>query len=181
MTRAFIRCATLAFAASGLAPTVITTASLLHRRQSVPLGGTALAVAVVLGATWRFHLVLRRFEPALDDDTREQAAWLDTLPVRYVDVAIVGAAGLSLLLELSVIRWQGTVFEFFAFYKNFGLLACFVGLGLGYALAQRDRILLALVVPLLVWQFGLLIGLRFGRSAGQMPPCRYDVAILLPS
>jgi len=54
---------------------------------------------------------------------------------------------LSLFLELAVIRWQGTVFEFFAFYKNFGLLACFAGLGLGYALASRDRIYLALAIP----------------------------------
>jgi hypothetical protein len=35
------------------------------------------------------------------------------------------------------------VFEFFAFYKNFSLLCCFAGLGLGYSLASRDRIPLA--------------------------------------
>ncbi len=168
MTRAFLRCSTIAVAASGLAPTVITVASLLHRRQSVPLGSTAITVAVVLGATWLFHLLLRRFEPALDTNARDQAAFLDALPLPYLDLAIAGAAGLSLFLELAVIRWQGTVFEFFSFYKNFGLLACFAGLGLGYALATRDRICLALVVPLLAWQFGVLIGLRFGLEPWQL-------------
>ena len=143
MTRAFLRCTIIAFAASALAPTVFTAASLLHRRQTVPLGSTLVAVAVVLGASWLFYLLLRRFEPAVDANARDQVAFLDTLPLRYVDLAIAGAAGLSLFLELAVIRWQGTVFEFFAFYKNFGLLACFAGLGLGYALASRDRIYLA--------------------------------------
>ena len=44
--------------------------------------------------------------------------------------------GLSLFLELAVIRWHGSEWEMFAFYKNFSLLACFLGLGLGYALAR---------------------------------------------
>ena len=168
MTRAFLRCTIIAFAASALAPTVFTAASLLHRRQTVPLGSTLVAVAVVVGASWLFYLLLRRFEAAVDANARDQVAFLDTLPLRYVDLAIAGAAGLSLFLELAVIRWQGTVFEFFAFYKNFGLLACFAGLGLGYALASRDRIYLALAIPLLVWQFGLLIGLRFGLEPWQL-------------
>jgi spermidine synthase len=89
-----------------------------------------------------------------------------------VDVAIVGAAAVSLFLELAVIRWQGTVFEFFAFYKNFGLLSCFAGLGLGYALADRDRIPLALVIPLLGWQLALMIGLRFGMAPDRLKTLR---------
>ena len=47
---------------------------------------------------------------------------------------------------------MGTEWETFAFYKNFGLLACFLGLGLGYALAGRARIPGVLVLPLL-WPF----------------------------
>ena len=168
VTRAFLRCTIIAFAASGLAPTVFTVASLLHRRQTIPLGSTAVAVAVVLGATWLFYLLVRRFESLVDANARDQAAFLDTLPLRYLDLAIAGAAGLSLFLELAVIRWQASVFEFFAFYKNFGLLACFAGLGLGYALANRDRIYLALVIPLLAGQFGILIGLRFGLEPWQL-------------
>ena len=90
----------------------------------------------------------------------------------YVGVAIVGAAALSLFLELAVIRWQSTVFEFFAFYKNVSLLSCFAGLGLGYALADRRRISLGMVIPLLGWQFGLLFALRFGMNEGQLQSLR---------
>ena len=64
-----------------------------------------------------------------------------------------------------MIRWQATVFELFAFYKNFSLLACFAGLGLGYALGSRKLIPLFLTVPLLFWQFLLLLGLRYGLVA----------------
>ncbi|MBU0717023.1 MAG: hypothetical protein KJ749_02145, partial [Planctomycetes bacterium] len=48
----------------------------------------------------------------------------------------------------------------FSFYKNLGLLACFVGLGLGYALSSRERIPMLLVIPLLGWQMGLFIALK---------------------
>ena len=58
-----------------------------------------------------------------------QAQFLDTLNPRYVDVAIVFSAALSLFLELALIRWQSSVLQFLAFYKNFSLLACFAGLG----------------------------------------------------
>jgi len=104
----------------------------------------------------------RRVARALDGAFARQAEWLDTLPERWVDLAIVAAAAVSLFLELAVIRWQGTVFEFFAFYKNFSLLCCFAGLGLGYALAGRDRVPLAAVIPLLGWQFLALLAMRHG-------------------
>ena len=55
-----------------------------------------------------------------------------------VDLAIAISAALSLFLELALIRWQSSVLEFLAFYKNFSLLACFAGLGLGYALADAE-------------------------------------------
>ena len=54
------------------------------------------------------------------------------------------------------------MFEVFAFYKNFGLLACFLGLGLGYALSGRQQIPLLLAVPLLAWQMVLFAVSRYG-------------------
>jgi hypothetical protein len=82
----------------------------------------ALAVCLACALTWAFHYLLKKAEPLLDAHFRDQANNLDNLAPRFVDVAIVGSAALSLFLELAVIRWQGTVFEFFAFYKNFGAL-----------------------------------------------------------
>jgi SAM-dependent methyltransferase len=105
---------------------------------------------------------------SLDNLFARQVSFLDSLPVARLDLAIAGSAALSLFLELAVIRWQGTVFEFFAFYKNFSLLCCFAGLGLGYSLAGRDRIPLAATVPLLVWQFVFLTAFRHGLTASDL-------------
>ena len=94
--------------------------------------------------------------------------FLRSFPDRYVSLAIFGSAALSLFLELAMIRWQGTVFPFFAFYKNFSLLSCFAGLGLGYWMADRERIPLNFTIPLLAWQFALMLGMRYGMSEAQM-------------
>jgi hypothetical protein len=84
---------------------------------------------VVLLTTIGFFALLRKFAPQLHSNGREQAQFVSDVPAGYLNASIVGAAALSLLLELAVIRWQGTVFEFFAFYKNFTLL-CRAGLRL---------------------------------------------------
>src|SRR5262249_10681319 len=96
---------------------------------------TALRTAAAGAATWGLFYCLRRLEPVLDANAAAQTQFLDTLDIRRVDPAIALAAALSLFLELAMIRWQSSVLEFLAFYKNFSLLACFAGLGLGYALA----------------------------------------------
>ena len=111
------------------------------------LTGVAVAAAIAL------YYLLKKLERFLDADAVLQARFLDTLDLKYADLAIVISAALSLFLELALIRWQSTVLEFLAFYKNFSLLSCFAGLGLGYALAGKSRIPLLLVLPLLAWQF----------------------------
>jgi ABC-type transport system involved in cytochrome c biogenesis permease subunit len=62
--------------------------------------------------------------------------------------AVVLVTMLSLLLELVLIRWLASVFPVFAFYKNFTMLACFLGLGAGYAVAEKQRCAPALVLPM---------------------------------
>ena len=164
MTKPFLRLLMIAFLATCLVPLVTVDFTSLH--FGVPVTGrfVALNVGAVLGigvAALIFRLVLKKLFPYLDSNARKQVEFLDGLDTRYLNLAIFGSAAVSLLLELSIIRWQGTVFEFFAFYKNFGLLACFAGLGLGYALASLDRIPLETVIPILAWQFGLMITLRY--------------------
>jgi SAM-dependent methyltransferase len=164
MTRSFARLIVLAFLGTGLIPLVTVTCSSLNlgplsAKFLIVMGCSVLAVLL---ATFGLNRVLARFQSRLDSIANEQDDFLNTFSPRYVDLAIFGAAALSLFLELAVIRWQGTVFEFFAFYKNFSLLCCFAGLGLGYALADRRRIPLGATIPLLVWQFGMMIALRFG-------------------
>lgn len=98
----------------------------------------------------------------LDSESDKQTQFLEALPEKLIAPGILVASMLSLLFELAVIRWQGTAFEFFAFYKNFGLLSCFAGLGVGYALANRERIPLVMTVPVLAFQQLLLTALRHG-------------------
>ena len=79
-----------------------------------------LACATLIVVAALFYL-LRKIEPALDANAAAQTRFLDTLDIRYVDLAIVFSAALSLFLELALIRWQSSVMEFIAFYKNFSL------------------------------------------------------------
>src|SRR5256712_11207918 len=187
MTKAFVRLVGLAFLGAALVPVVTVTCDRRSAHDAfspgflLELGGSVLA----LSASFGFYAVLRKYQSRVDANAREQADFLSAFPSQYADLAIFGAAALSLFLELAVIRWQGTVFEFFAFYKNFSLLCCFAGLGLGYALAGSDRIPLGLAIPLLGGQFALLMRLRFGLarwlSCLTILPFREQLNMGLPS
>lgn len=169
MTRGFYRLIVLCVLCCCLAATAIIT--ITPRDAPVPAGQLFKLLMFVAGSiavTFVVALELKDVRPLVDLVAFEQANFLDRLNPKYIDVAIVSSAALSLFLELAVIRWQSTVMEFFAFYKNIGLLACFAGLGLGYALAHRGRIPLVLTLPLLAWQFGFLIFIRFGMGGAAM-------------
>jgi SAM-dependent methyltransferase len=112
--------------------------------------GTALWIGARIG----------RVRQALETFGEAQARFLDELPASQIPLAIAVSAGVSLFLELAVIRWHGTEWEVFAFYKNFSLLACFLGLGLGYALAREPRIPAVVVLPLLASEVTYLLALR---------------------
>ncbi len=171
--RAYLRLLPLALLGSGLAPLVTVIASVgIHagaRRFPIAI---AVLTLLVLAATLACNRILIALEPRIEQYACDEAAFLRSFPDRYVSLAIFGSAAVSLFLELAIIRWQGTVFEFFAFYKNFSLLACFAGLGLGYAIANSKRLPLALSVPLFVCQFALLLGMRYGMSDEQLASLR---------
>jgi SAM-dependent methyltransferase len=151
-----------------LLPVVTIVGALVESGNPVPVARAALALATVLLAVQVFRKFLARFAAPLDSDARTQVLQLDSVPDRWLDLSIAGAAALSLFLELAMIRWQASVFPFFAFYTNFSLLACFAGLGLGYALASRNRIPLLVVVPLLAWQVIVLLSLKSMLSHWQL-------------
>ena len=76
-------------------------------------------------------LASRRFllKPRVDHSTTE--------PVRDWSVWRLGVASFfTLLAELALIRWIGTEVRIFAYVKNLALLLCFLGFGLGCALAK---------------------------------------------
>lgn len=57
---------------------------------------------------------------------------------------------LSLFLEMMMIRWVSSEIRVFAYLKNFVLVACFLGFGLGCYLCRRRIHLFALIGPLLL-------------------------------
>src|SRR5258708_36349858 len=71
----------------------------------------------------------------------------------------------SLQLELVMIRWLASVFPVFSFFKNFTLLACFLGLGAGYAVAEKQPCAPALVLPMLALFVAVITLLRYDVGA----------------
>lgn len=57
---------------------------------------------------------------------------------------------LSLFLEMLMIRWVSSEISIFAYFKNFVLIACFLGFGLGCYLSKVRIRLVAAIAPLLL-------------------------------
>ncbi len=51
------------------------------------------------------------------------------------DLFLISALGL--FIELIFIRWVASEIRVFAFYKNFALIAAFLGLGIGFAVRRQ--------------------------------------------
>ncbi len=68
---------------------------------------------------------------------------------------------LGLFLELLMIRWISSEIRVFAYFKNFVLIACFLGFGLGCYLCRRRINLLAMTFPLMT--LVLLVKLPWAR------------------
>lgn len=89
------------------------------------------------------------------------AEWLEDAPARNVAIGIIAISAVSLFLELALIRWQASLFPVFALYKNFTLLACFCGLGIGYAMTHEKQLYLPLSLPMLALTTTSLSFLRY--------------------
>ena len=64
----------------------------------------------------------------------------------YGKLALLSICGLY--LELLMIRWVSSEIQIFAYFKNFVLIACFLGFGLGCYLVRQRTNLLSLLAPL---------------------------------
>ena len=105
--------------------------------------------------------------PRLGRTLGDHSDRVDALSPRYDWLWIALAAGLGLYLELVVVRFHASCFQLFAFFKNFSLLSCFLGLGIGYALGQGRPLFTPLVLPMLAVQVAALHALRF-TGLGEM-------------
>jgi spermidine synthase len=171
MVRKYLGFVTLALAGTGLAPLITILASSYLQYGAFPWSKVplfSLIALVVCALAALLHWLLLRQIVSVEGAASDQAVFLRSeLPERWVGAAIVASAALSLFLELAIIRWQATVFPFFAFYKNLSLLSCFAGLGLGYSLGRRERALLFMTLPLLCWQFIFMLGMHYGMNWAQ--------------
>jgi hypothetical protein len=91
--------------------------------------GFALAVTLLFANRFVPALRQRRGTTALAEDADGEGRWsLFTLFL---------ASALTLFAELALIRWVATEVRIFAYVKNLALLLCFLGFGLGCALARQ--------------------------------------------
>lgn len=95
----------------------------------------------------------------------EHSRSIDALPESGIAWRIALIAGVSLFLELMVIRLHASYFQLFAYFKNVSLLSCFLGLGIGYARGQRGDLATVWVLPAVSLQIVALYALRFSRLA----------------
>jgi len=153
MVRAYYRILTFTILGACLIPLIVITCSRKSFTDDPYTNQILVMPAIILACAFALaYYALRRTRGNMEVLSEQQAQFLDRLPEKWVDLAIAASACLSILLELSVIRWQSSEFTVFSFYKNFSLLACFGGLGLGYALAGRRRIPLILAIPVFAIQ-----------------------------
>ncbi|HEX4637174.1 MAG TPA: hypothetical protein VH189_13385, partial [Rhizomicrobium sp.] len=147
----------------------------------LPIG---LLAAWLVGGTPAFRIkrAIYGIDAWMNACSQEIRNWTDTASPKTVQVLVVAAAGLSLFLELLLIRWESGVFAVFALYKNFALLSCFCGLGIGYAKADDKQLTLPASLPMAVVLLGLFMSLRYGTGeAGntlfQVVPVREEASV----
>jgi len=91
--------------------------------------------------------------PGRDRETLGSLAPSDSATMaRLFAISLIG-----LFLEMLMIRWISSEIRIFAYFKNFVLIACFLGFGLGAAISKRRVHLIATAGPMLL--FALLLAL----------------------
>jgi spermidine synthase len=135
---------------------------------------TAFACIVLGGISLNVYL-FRLLQPVPRHDSLDRPArWVSKL--EFAPAAFEGFSWwqlvlwslLSLFLELLVIRWISSEIRIFAYFKNFVLIGCFLGFGLGCYLSRRRVNVLLLIIPLLALTLVITLpweGLRFVMSS----------------
>src|SRR5215471_7028538 len=121
----------------------------------------AFALTVVLYPAW----LARWIEPGIDAMGSLFEGRFENSTAKEKVTLIVLVTMTSLLLELVMIRWLASVFPVFSFFKNFTLLACFLGLGAGYAVSDKQPCAPALVLPMLALFVAIITLMRYDIGA----------------
>lgn len=106
----------------------------------------ATAIGVFVNA-YLFRLYRRSANSPSDHLARLEFSPREMGGFSYGRLALVSTLGL--FIELLMIRWVSSEVRMFAYFKNFVLIACFLGFGLGCYMCRRRINLAALILPLL--------------------------------
>lgn len=91
--------------------------------------------------------LLRPYSRATTPPGRLMAAGREPIGFSWTGLTLASAVGLY--LELLLIRWVSSEIRVFAYFKNFVLVACFLGFGLGCYLSRHAVRVRTMLVPLL--------------------------------
>ena len=112
--------------------------------------------SLILGISIFFIFYLKKIIFSTGFIIQDKEANFSSLKKKELFLNVILAAGLSLFLELSIIRIHSSYLHFFSFFKNISLLSCFLGLGIGYALKKYKIYSLNWIFPLLTLQIIML-------------------------
>jgi spermidine synthase len=107
-----------------------------------------LLVLISVLATLIVHRIFKRQVAATPGERRLEIQIEELGGFSYGRLIVISA--LSLFLEMLMIRWVSSEIRIFAYFKNFVLVACFLGFGLGCYLCRRRVQLIAIIAPLLL-------------------------------
>lgn len=107
-----------------------------------------LFLVVAAGYALAFYLFALCTEIRQGEKERTSFGSFD-LPLEFGYGRLFAVSLLGLFLEMLMIRWLSSEIRIFAYYKNFVLIACYLGFGLGAALCRRRVHPIAMAVPIL--------------------------------
>ena len=107
-----------------------------------------LLFLISAAALFIVHSVFNRLQSAAPAMRRLEIPVQDLGSFSYRQLALVSFLGL--FVEMLMIRWVSSEVRVFAYFKNFVLVACFLGFGLGCYLCRRRVQLSAIIAPLLL-------------------------------
>jgi len=94
------------------------------------------------------HQTFKRLRTAASNPLRLEVRIEELGGFGYRQLVLISL--LTLFVEMMMIRWVSSEVRIFAYFKNFVLVACFLGFGLGCYLCRRRIQLLAMIALLLL-------------------------------
>jgi hypothetical protein len=107
-----------------------------------------LFLVVGVGYAIAFYLLRLYTEPRNSEKSRVSFGSSE-FPLNFSYRQLFVLSLLGLYFEMLMIRWLSSEIQIFAYYKNFVLIACFLGFGLGCALCRRRVHPIATALPIL--------------------------------